>query len=151
RKMDIDERAIQEFDEKYDMEEISLLVDQASNPEEAIDFIHKLYPELQVEEIKKQCEFIAQQLKAEQDSEKGEIQELTEEELSNVAGGGLFDWFDDLSYGWQCVVKGAVAGVVAAAAVAVVVGATITVPTIALVKTAACAGAFTGLIGAFVE
>ncbi len=147
RKMDMDEKAIQYFDEKYDMEELSSLVDQASDPKEAIDAIHKLYPDLQVEELTKQCEFIAQQLKAGNDPKNGEIQELTEDELSNVAGGGLFDWVDDLSDGWKAVVKGAVIGVAVAAAWMVIGGAIVTLPFATIAAASCCGGLLAGTLG----
>ncbi len=115
-KMDVNDKAIQKFDEKYDVEEISRLVEQASDPKEAMEAIHNLYPELQVEELNKRCGFIAQQLKAGNDPENNEIQELSEEELSNVAGGGLFDWYDNLSHEWQCLVVGAAVGLAVAVA-----------------------------------
>ncbi len=148
RKMDIDEKAIQKFDEKYDMEEITRLVDGASNPKEAIDSIHKLYPELQVEELKKQCEFLAQQIKADNDPKNGEVQELTEDELSNVAGGGLFDWFDNLSEGWQTVIKGAVIGV-AVTAVLLTGAAVVTVVSAPVVAMCATIGFTVGALASF--
>jgi len=113
-KMDVSEKTIRDFEEKYDVEVITRLVDESSDPKEAINSIHRYYPELQVEELNKQCDFIAQQIKAGMDSKNGKIQELTEDELSNVAGGGLFDWFSDLSNGWKAVIIGATVGLAVA-------------------------------------
>ena len=117
---------IEKISDKFDAEKITEIVEDSSNPKEAFEALHAFYPELEVEAMQKQCDFVVEQLEAAMKEKKqGEPMELTEDELENVAGGGWFsDWFNGLSSGWKKVVVGA-AIVVGAALVCTGVGAAI--------------------------
>ncbi|WP_296686037.1 hypothetical protein [Treponema sp. UBA3813] len=117
---------IEKVSEKYDAEKITELVETANTPEEAFAALHAVYPELEVEALQKQCDFVKEQVEAainEQKQKQNVPMELTEEELDNVAGGGFFDsvgsWFKN---NWKAVAVGA-AIVVGAALVCTGVGA----------------------------
>ena len=115
---------IEKISDKFDAEKITELVEAANTPEEAFAVIHELYPELEVEALQKQCDFVKEQVEAALNEQKqSEPMELTEDELDNVAGGGFFDsvggWFKK---NWKAVAVGA-AIVVGAALVCTGVGA----------------------------
>ena len=100
---------IEKISEKYDAEKITEIVEAANTPEEAFAAIHAVYPELEVEALQKQCDFVKEQVEAALNEQKhNEPMELTEEELDNVAGGGFFDsvgsWFKN---NWKAVAVGA--------------------------------------------
>ena len=100
---------IEKVSEKYDAEKITELVETANTPEEAFAAIHAFYPELEVEALQKQCDFVKEQVEAALNEQKhNEPMELTEDELDNVAGGGFFDsvgsWFKN---NWKAVAVGA--------------------------------------------
>ncbi|MBR0030696.1 MAG: hypothetical protein IJP61_00180 [Treponema sp.] len=100
---------IEKISEKYDAEKITELVEAANTPEEAFAVIHEFYPELEVEALQKQCDFVKEQVEAALNEQKhNEPMELTEDELDNVAGGGFFDsvgsWFKN---NWKAVAVGA--------------------------------------------
>ena len=97
-KSGVAEAEIEKIAEKYDAEKITELVEAANTPEEAFAAIHAFYPELEVEALQKQCDFVMEQVEAAMNEQKQNVpMELTEEELDNVAGGGFFDsvgsWF----------------------------------------------------------
>ena len=103
------EKEIEKVSDKFDAEKITEIVDGASNPKEAFEALHNFYPELEVEKLQKQCDFVMEQVEAAmKDHKQNEPVELTEDELENVAGGGLFDsiggWFKD---NWKKVAVGA--------------------------------------------
>lgn len=137
---------IEKISEKYDAEKITELVEAANTPEEAFVAIHAFYPELEVEALQKQCDFVKEQVEAamnEQKQKQNVPMELTEDELDNVAGGGFFDsvgsWFKK---NWKAVAIGA-AIVVGAALICTGVGAgigsTIVAGTVDIVHTTATA------------
>ena len=97
-KSGVAEAEIEKISEKYDAEKITELVEAANTPEEAFTAIHAFYPELEVEALQKQCDFVMEQVEAamnEQKQKQNVPMELTEEELDNVAGGGFFDSIGD--------------------------------------------------------
>ena len=116
---------ISKFQAKFDAEKISEVVNNASCASEAIKALHELYPELKVEELKKQSDFMMGQIAAavEENKKKGPL-ELSTEELENVAGGGFFsdvgNWFKN---NWKTILVGAAVVVAVAAATALTVGA----------------------------
>ncbi len=112
---------IEKISEKYDAEKITEIVEAASTPKEAFAAIHAFYPELEVEALQKQCDFVMEQVEAAMNEQKQNVpMELTEEELDNVAGGGFFDsvgsWFKK---NWKQVAVGAALIVAGTALVAV--------------------------------
>ena len=122
------EADIEKVSDKFDAEKITEIVETASTPKEALEALHAFYPELEVEALQKQCDFVMEQVEAAmkgQRQENAEPMELTEEELDNVAGGGFFDsvggWFKK---NWKKVAIGA-AIVVGAALVCTGVGAAV--------------------------
>ena len=120
------EADIEKVSDKFDAEKITELVEEANTPEEAFAVIHEFYPELEVEALQKQCDFVKEQVEAALNEQKhNEPMELTEDELDNVAGGGFFDsvgsWFKN---NWKAVAVGA-AIVVGAALVCTGVGAAV--------------------------
>jgi len=137
---------IEKVSEKFDAEKITEIVEAASTPKEALEALHAFYPELEVEALQKQCDFVMEQVEAamnEQKQKQNVPMELTEEELDNVAGGGFFDsvggWFKK---NWKKVAIGA-AIVVGAALICTGVGAgigsTIVAGTVNIVHTTATA------------
>ncbi len=122
-KSGVAEADIEKVSEKFDAEKITELVEVANTPEEAFAAIHAFYPELEVEALQKQCDFVKEQVEAainEQKQKQNVPMELTEEELDNVAGGGFFDsvgsWFKK---NWKQVAVGAALIVAGTALVAV--------------------------------
>ena len=120
-KSGVAEADIEKISEKYDAEKITELVEAANTPEEAFTAIHAFYPELEVEALQKQCDFVKEQVEAAMNEQKQNVpMELTEEELDNVAGGGFFDsvgsWFKK---NWKQVAVGAALIVAGTALVAV--------------------------------
>ncbi|MBQ9909184.1 MAG: hypothetical protein IJM48_05230 [Treponema sp.] len=99
------EADIEKVSDKFDAEKITEIVEAASTPKEAMEALHAFYPELEVEKMQKQMDFVQSQVEAAAKGEKsGEAVELTEEELENVAGGGFCDWW---SRNWKTVAIGA--------------------------------------------
>ncbi|MBQ9622641.1 MAG: hypothetical protein IJR39_04815 [Treponema sp.] len=85
---------IEKVSEKFDAEKITEIVEAASTPKEAMEAIHAFYPELEVEKMQEQMDFVQSQFEAAAKGEKSsETVELTEKELDMVSGGGLGDWF----------------------------------------------------------
>ena len=100
---------VEKISGKFDVEKITEIVEASSSPKDAFEAIHSFYPELEVEKLQKQCNFVMEQVEAAmKDHKQNEPVELTEDELENVAGGGLFDsiggWFKD---NWKKVAVGA--------------------------------------------
>ena len=121
-KSGVAEADIEKISEKYDAEKITELVEAASTPKEALEALHAFYPELEVEKMQEQMDFVQSQFDAAAKGEKsGETVELTEEELDMVSGGGLGDWFKK---NWKKVAIGA-AIVVGAALICTGVGAAV--------------------------
>ena len=113
---------IEKVSEKYDAEKISEIVEAANTPKEAMEALHAFYPELEVEKMQEQMDFVQSQFDAAANGEKsGETVELTEKELDMVSGGGIGDWFKK---NWKKVAIGA-AIVVGTALVCTGVGAAI--------------------------
>ena len=113
---------IEKVSEKYDAEKISEIVEAANTPKEALEALHAFYPELEVEKMQEQMDFVQSQFDAAANGEKsGETVELTEKELDMVSGGGIGDWFKK---NWKKVAIGA-AIVVGTALVCTGVGAAI--------------------------
>ena len=113
---------IEKVSEKYNAEKITEIVEAASTPKEALEALHAFYPELEVEKMQEQMDFVQSQFDAAAKGEKsGETVELTEKELDMVSGGGLGDWFKK---NWKKVAVGA-AIVVGTALVCTGVGAAI--------------------------
>ena len=127
---------IENVSEKYNAEKITEIVEAASTPKEALEALHAFYPELEVEKMQEQMDFVQSQFDA---AAKGETVELTEEELDMVSGGGIGDWFKK---NWKKVAIGA-AIVVGAALICTGVGAgigsTIVAGTVNIVHTTATA------------
>ena len=106
---------IEKVQEKFDADKITEIIEAASNPKEAFESIHAFYPELEIEKLEAQMDFIQGQIETAKKSEKtAEVVELTEKELENVSGGGFFEWIDGLSTGWKAVAIIATAAVGAA-------------------------------------
>ena len=131
---------IEKVSEKFDAEKITEIVEAASTPKEALEALHAFYPELEVEKMQEQMDFVQSQFDAAAKGEKsGETVELTEKELDMVSGGGLGDWFKK---NWKKVAIGA-AIVVGAALICTGVGAgigsTIVAGTVNIVHTTATA------------
>ena len=100
---------IEKVSDRFDAEKLTELVETANTPEEAFAALHAVYPELEVESLQKQCDFVKEQVEAALNEQKhNEPMELTEDELDNVAGGGFFDsvgsWFKN---NWKAVAVGA--------------------------------------------
>ena len=100
---------IEKISDKYDAEKITEIVEGANNPKEAFENLHAFYPELEVEALQKQCDFVMEQIEAAmKEKKKSEAVELTEEELEHVAGGGFWssvgDFFKD---NWKKLAVGA--------------------------------------------
>ena len=151
---------IEKVSEKFDAEKITEIVEAANTPKEALEALHAFYPELEVEALQKQCDFVMEQVEAAmkgQRQENAEPMELTEEELDNVAGGGFFDsvggWFKK---NWKkvaivvgaaliCTGVGAAVGtcITSSALTAVATGAT-SFMYVEVVTTAAATGALIG-------
>lgn len=115
---------VEKAQEKFDADKITEIVEAANSPEEAFENLHAFYPELEVEKLQEQCDFIMEQVEASLKEEKStEPMELTESELENVAGGGLWgsvgNWFKK---NWKTVAVGA-AIVVGAALIGTGIGA----------------------------
>ena len=118
------EADIEKVSEKYNAEKITEIVEAASTPKEALEALHAFYPELEVEKMQEQMDFVQSQFDAAmkgQRQENAEPMELTEEELDMVSGGGIGDWFKK---NWKKVAVGA-AIVVGAALIATGVGAVV--------------------------
>ena len=116
------EADIEKVSDKFDAEKITELVEAASTPKEALEALHAFYPELEVEKMQEQMDFVQSQFDAAAKGEKsGETVELTEKELDMVSGGGIGDWFKK---NWKKVAIGA-AIVVGTALVCTGVGAAI--------------------------
>ena len=101
------EADIEKVSDKFDAEKITEIVEAASTPKEAMEALHTFYPELEVEKMQEQMDFVQSQVEAAmkgQRQENAEPMELTEEELDNVAGGGFCDWW---SRNWKTVAIGA--------------------------------------------
>ena len=131
---------IEKISEKYDAEKITEIVEAASTPKEAMEALNAFYPELEVEALQKQCDFVMEQVEAAmKGQENAEPMELTEKELDMVSGGGIGDWFKK---NWKKVAIGA-AIVVGAALICTGVGAgigsTIVAGTVNIVHTTATA------------
>jgi len=109
---------IKKIQYKFDAEKITETVENATSPDEAFKALHDLYPELKVEELKKQSNFMMNQLAqaVEEVKKKGSV-ELTAEELDCIAGGGIFsdigNWF---SNNWKKILVGAAIFLVSVAA-----------------------------------
>ena len=96
---------IEKVSDKFDAEKITEIVEAASTPKEALEALNAFYPELEVEKMQEQMDFVQSQFEAAVKGEKSsEAVELTEEELDNVAGGGFCDWW---SRNWKTVAIGA--------------------------------------------
>ena len=100
---------IEKVSGKFDAEKITEIVEAASSPKEAFENLHAFYPELEVEALQKQCDFVMEQIEAAmKEQKKSEAVELTDEELENVAGGGFWgsvgDFFKD---NWKKLAVGA--------------------------------------------
>ena len=96
---------IEKVSEKFDAEKITEIVEAASTPKEALEALHAFYPELEVEKMQEQMDFVQSQFDAAAKGEKnGETVELTEKELDMVSGGGIGDWFKK---NWKKVAVGA--------------------------------------------
>lgn len=114
-KAGVAESEIENVSNKFDAEKITEIVEAASTPKEAFEKLHAFYPELAVEEMQKQCEFIQDQFEAATNAKmEKESVELTENELEMVCGGGIGDWFKK---NWKTVA--AVAAVAVGAALVV--------------------------------
>jgi hypothetical protein len=112
------EADIKKIDVKYDFGKVTEIIEAAHNPKEAFESIHAFYPELDVEKMQEQMDFIQDQINAAFNGEKTEVPlELTEKELDMVTGGGSIGAW--LGQNWRRVTAAAVAGVIAGAACAV--------------------------------
>lgn len=134
----------EKIEDKVDVSKITEIVEEASNPEEAFEALHAFNPALEVEQLQKQCEFVAEQVRESTKQNGTGTIELTDQELDSVSGGGLFDWFSGLSSTWKGVVVGVAVGavcVIALAGVGVAVGVGLAV------KGAALAGAVGATFG----
>ena len=73
------EADIEKISDKFDAEKITELVEAASTPKEAMEALHAFYPELEVEALQKQCDFVMEQVEAAmKGQENAEPMELTE-------------------------------------------------------------------------
>lgn len=96
----VSEKEAQVVESKYNVDTITDIVERSENPREAMEALHAYYPQLEVEDLQKQMDFIQDQMEAALEEKKRNASlELTEEELSNVNGGGFFgsigNWFKD--------------------------------------------------------
>lgn len=83
---------IKKASEKYDLEKISEVIRQAASPEEAFETIHALYPEFEVDLIKKQYERVQEEIKETiLERKNADPNELTQQELESVVGGNIFN------------------------------------------------------------
>ncbi len=117
---------VNRLEDRFDVEEISRLVDEANTQDQAFEAIHRLYPELKVEALKKQCDFYREEFEKTFKEDRGQNKvELSDDELANIAGGSFFssigNWFQD---NWKAVAIGA-AVVVGVALICTGVGAAI--------------------------
>ena len=58
------EADIEKVSDRFDADKITELVEAANTPEEAFAVIHEFYPELEVEALQKQCDFVKEQVEA---------------------------------------------------------------------------------------
>lgn len=113
---------IAKIQENYDVERISMIVEAASNPKSAFNAIHAFYPELEVEKLQEQMDFVQEQL---QSDEKENQKEDIKKELYNIFVCGFFDSIKNFfQSNWKAVAVGA-AIVVGAALIGTGVGAII--------------------------
>ena len=104
------EEAAEKATKKFDAEKISDIIDAAHSPAEAFKNLHDFYPELEVDKLQEQCDFIQSQFEASMNGNKEMATfELSEKELDMVSGGGIGDWFNR---NWKEVITGAVLTVV---------------------------------------
>ena len=73
--------------ERFDLKKIEEIVGSASNPRDAFEKLHAVFPELEVEKMQEHMDFIQSQIESVVKGEKTEVPlELTEQELDMVAG-----------------------------------------------------------------
>lgn len=108
---------IEKISEKFDAAKIREIVEAANTPNEAFTELHNLYPELEIEKMQKQMDFVHRQFEAAMKEKKiMETTERSETELDNVVGGGWFsNWW---SNNWKTVAISAAIVVGAAAGAA---------------------------------
>ena len=106
------EKDYEKIADKVDVSKISQIVEATSSPKEAFEALHAFNPALEIEELQKKCDFVIEQARTAAMQTKGATIELTEQELDSVAGGGLFDWFSNLSPTWKGVIIGVAVGAV---------------------------------------
>jgi hypothetical protein len=114
---------VEKISGKFNAEKITEIVEATNSPKEAFEALHAFYPELEVEKLQAQMDFVQEQISATVEAQNKKSVELTEAELDNVAGGGFFgdvgNWFKK---NWKAVAVGA-AIVVGAALVCTGIGA----------------------------
>ena len=129
------ETEIEKVSEKFDVEKITEIVETASTPKEAFENLHAFYPELEVEKLQEQMDFVQNQFEAAVNGQnKGETVELTEKELDMVSGGGIGSWFKN---NWKKIAIGA----------AIVVGTALICTGIGAAVGGAIGGAVTAVLG----
>ena len=125
-KMGVSSEDTAKFLAKFDAEKITEIVEAADTQDEAFEKLHEYYPELEVEKLKHQVNFMREQVEtAAKEQNKQEPIALSEAELENVAGGGFWgdvgNWFKS---NWKAIAVGA-AIVVGAALIGTGIGAAI--------------------------
>jgi len=112
------DEGVKKMEERYDLDLMKEIVGAAKTPKEAFENLHAVYPELEVSEMEKKCDFYKDQIDQCLKEKAVEKSELSDSELESVAGGGFFssigDWFCD---NWKAVAISAaiVVGTVATA------------------------------------
>lgn len=130
---------IAKIQENYDVERISMIVEAASNPKSAFNAIHAFYPELEVEKLQEQMDFVQEQLQA--DSKENQKDNI-KNELYDIFVCGFFDSIKNFfQNNWKAVVLGA-AIVVGAALIGTGLGAIIGVTAGAVIGAAVGAKSF---------
>ncbi len=113
----VSKEAIKKIQEEYDVDKMTKAVESARTPKEAMEALHKLYPTLDVKEMKAQYEFYEEQSRElsgrKKEKKLSKPMELTTDELEHVAGGAS-SW---ISKNW----KKLLIGIAAALAVVLVV------------------------------
>ena len=114
KQLGVKDADIKKVEKDLDAEKLSVAVEKAKSPDEAIKAIAKACPSINAKELKKRYEFVSGQ-SAEVNKEVKKLKkpmQLTGDELENVAGGSIGDWF---SKNWKGILIGLAVGLVVGA------------------------------------
>lgn len=82
---------VKKASEKYDVSKFAEIINQSSSPEEAFKAIHDLYPEFEIDLMKRQCECVIDELKESiMENNHASAKELSQEDLESIVGGSIF-------------------------------------------------------------